>query len=139
MTESTAVLAETSDPSQRKRPFGVNVLVLLGVANLLTLSVILLLDPVIDPEGAIVQDALDALFVLLMAIPSGVGLFGLFFLKPWGWSLAMIVAGVNLAVLIWGALFGTPEYFVMLIQIASVFYLNQREVRLAFGKAPPLQ
>ncbi len=51
-----------------------------------------------------------------------------------GWTLTMLIAGLGLATSVYLWWFqGTRLEFWLLVQIVTVFYLNQRQVRHAFG------
>jgi uncharacterized membrane protein len=52
---------------------------------------------------------------------------------PVGWVLAMLLACLSLALLLALWYLGSPEYIRMVIFAAIAFYLNQREVRIAFA------
>jgi hypothetical protein len=79
-------------------------------------------------------------FVLAQAL--GIGLivasiaFGLGLLsgRRWGWIGAIVISGVSLAVAIGAWWADDPLYPAMLVNVIAVFYLNQRDVRAAFGE-----
>lgn len=50
-----------------------------------------------------------------------------------GWLLAMVITGVSVAVDIAGFLAGTGSELWMLLNVVTVFYLNQRDVRDRVG------
>lgn len=53
-----------------------------------------------------------------------------------GWTITMLIAGLGLATSVYLWWFeGTRLEFWLLVQIVTVFYLNQRQVRHAFGIA----
>ena len=62
---------------------------------------------------------------------------GLVLQKRWAWVLAIITSGVILAVDLGWWFSGDPRYSSMLMNAIAVFYLNQREVRLALRGGPP--
>lgn len=62
---------------------------------------------------------------------------GLVFQKRWAWVLAIITSGVILAVDLGWWFSGDARYSSMLINAIAVFYLNQREVRIALRGTPP--
>ncbi|HEX6868870.1 MAG TPA: hypothetical protein VF119_08685 [Candidatus Limnocylindrales bacterium] len=62
---------------------------------------------------------------------------GLVLQKRWAWVLAIITSGVILAVDLGWWFAGEPRYSSMLMNAIAVFYLNQREVRLALRGGPP--
>jgi len=62
---------------------------------------------------------------------------GLVLQKRWAWVLAIITSGVILAVDLGWWFAGDARYSSMLMNAIAVFYLNQREVRLALRGGPP--
>lgn len=54
-----------------------------------------------------------------------------------GWVIAMLFTCAGLATYLVGWWLGVPEYPRMAIYAAMAFYLNQREVRAAFGGGAP--
>jgi hypothetical protein len=50
-----------------------------------------------------------------------------------GWMLAMVITGVSVAVDIAAFLSGTGSELWMLLNVVTVFYLNQRDVRVRVG------
>jgi hypothetical protein len=55
-----------------------------------------------------------------------------------GWLLAMVITGLFVALDIYGYLTSGANHFWMLLNIVTVFYLNQRDVREAVGAAEPV-
>ncbi len=55
-----------------------------------------------------------------------------------GWLLAMVITGLFVAIDIYGYLSNSANHLWMLLNIITVFYLNQRDVREAVGAAEPL-
>jgi len=56
-----------------------------------------------------------------------------------GWLLAMVITGLFVAIDIYGYLNSSANHLWMLLNIVTVFYLNQRDVREAVGAAEPLE
>ena len=56
-----------------------------------------------------------------------------------GWLLAMVITGLFVAIDIYGYLNGSANHLWMLLNIVTVFYLNQRDVREAVGAAEPVE
>ncbi|HEV8403488.1 MAG TPA: hypothetical protein VGQ31_10685 [Candidatus Limnocylindrales bacterium] len=56
---------------------------------------------------------------------------GLFAWRTWAWVLAIILSGIILAIDLGWWYSGEPRYLSMLLNVIAVFYLNQRDVRLA--------
>jgi hypothetical protein len=84
--------------------------------------------PVETDRGLIVAAALAG-----MLIVSVLAIIGLLQRLEWGWTLAIVTAGISLALNIGWWLAGEPHYLSMLTNAVVVFYLNQRDVREAFG------
>jgi hypothetical protein len=65
---------------------------------------------------------------------------GFLALRRWAWIAAMLMMGVALAHGIWLYRHGQPRYLHMALNVATVFYLNQRSVQEAFERrsAPDL-
>ncbi len=135
-----------SDAGPERRPFGLLVLASLlllkaGVLLAVVLGINLAADnPIrgalqVSPELAKFVAALTlsdvvmgALAVLLVA--SAVGLV---LLRRDGWLLAMVLTGLFVALDIVGFLSNNVTYVWMALNIATVFYLNQADVRAAVG------
>jgi hypothetical protein len=64
-------------------------------------------------------------------IASVLVVIGLVFAKRWAWVLAIITSGVILAIDLGWWFSGDARYASMLLNSIAVFYLNQRDVRLA--------
>ena len=56
-----------------------------------------------------------------------------------GWLLAMVITGLFVAIDIYGYLNSSANHLWMLLNIVTVFYLNQRDVREAVGAAEPIE
>ena len=56
---------------------------------------------------------------------------GLLARRTWAWVLAIILSGVILAIDLGWWYSGDARYLSMLLNVIAVFYLNQRDVRLA--------
>ena len=56
-----------------------------------------------------------------------------------GWLLAMVITGLFVAIDIYGYLNSSANHLWMLLNIVTVFYLNQRDVREAVGAAEPVE
>jgi uncharacterized membrane protein (DUF2068 family) len=64
-----------------------------------------------------------------------VSALGLLAFRRWAWLLAMVTTGIFVAVDIIGFFAGEANYIWMALNIITVFYLNQREVRVSVGAA----
>jgi len=78
---------------------------------------------------------LDAASLAISLIGSAVAI-GLWFLQRWSWAAVMAVLGADMAIDLYGYFNDSPAYISMLLSVVAVFYMNQREVRQAFGYVP---
>ena len=67
-----------------------------------------------------------------MIVATAASIVGLWRARTWGWSLALIMAGLILALDIGWWFAGQPRYPGMFFNMIAVFYLNQRDVRAIF-------
>ena len=88
------------------------------------------------PPGSDVQIVGNALLVGLF-IASVLVVVGLVFRKRWAWVLAIITSGVILAIDLGWWFSGDARYSSMLLNSIAVFYLNQRDVRVALRGGQP--
>jgi uncharacterized membrane protein (DUF2068 family) len=127
------------------------VLVELDLFNLIQLN-LQALDPVLRLERtttllievvrllrlAVIQSVPD--FQLIATIGFVVILFrlvvtyGLWRLRRWAWALFMVQVGVIMVYDLWVYFGGAPPYLSMVTSVVMVFYLNQRDVQLAFSR-----
>ena len=84
--------------------------------------------PVDTSRGLIVAGLLAG-----MLIVSVLAIIGLLQRLEWGWTLAIVTAGVSLALNIGWWVADEEHYVFMAANAIIVFYLNQRDVREAFG------
>jgi hypothetical protein len=134
-----------------KRPLGVTILaVLLLLYGLLmtALSLFVLALGVLDytgnvPSGLlVVLRQLSVIDVLEVAAQVALGVFallsgfGMFWMRPWAWLMAMLLLGCELAIQLGSYFEGHPSYLTLLITALLVFYLNQRPIREAFSIEP---
>ena len=124
---------------QRKRPFGVIVIIVLQIIGILSLAgdiigLPLSQLPAIFPIRWYADDSNVALIIggVILAWQLTLAI-GLWFLKRWAWFLIMIQLGVSMAVCLWAYSQGAQLYVYMLINVIMVFYLNQNDVQHAFG------
>jgi len=136
-------------PGARRRPVPVTILaaiqlvtaLLLGVTAVglavdLTSASAILGDAVGTGEAAGLEAATLAVIVGIMAALELVAAVALLRLSRLGWTLTMLLTGVSLATQIL-TFWSTGEVLTvsMLLSVATVLYLNQRPVRVAFGLA----
>lgn len=62
-----------------------------------------------------------------------VSVIGMLSRRRTGWLLAMVITGLFVAIDIYGYLNSSANHLWMLLNIITVFYLNQRDVREAVG------
>lgn len=130
-----------------KRPRGVIIigcllllqgLVLSAVVAVLVAIIVLALrrqlppDLVISLEGITPLSWASVSANAVVAILSLVGGVALLLVRPWAWTLALLVQGYSLAVDLWGVLQGRTPYLEMLVPIVIIFYLNTRSVTRFF-------
>jgi uncharacterized membrane protein (DUF2068 family) len=129
----------------RRRPFALLILIaLMAVKGILLLLMILgafttsdasvlrslriqsIYDAVHSSNVAVVGLLVIAAVLLMSAV-------GLLLYRRSGWLLAMVTTGIFVAVDIMGFFAGEANYIWMALNIITVFYLNQREVRVSLG------
>lgn len=132
-------------PVAPHRPLGIVVVVVLGLVRLIIeLTALATVDPngflgwiasgSNIPEFATGTTAwyLGTLGILLVIAATVASVVGLWQYRTWGWSLALILAGVILAVDLAWWFAGQPRYPGMFLNMVVVLYLNQRDVRAIF-------
>jgi hypothetical protein len=122
---------------KRRRPFGIYAVILLILVNqlviLLTyLDILPLYVSVLFPVGT--GNRLADAYHIFSAFLAFLMVVGLWRLRHWAWVLTMIIVGVDLAAGLWKYMHATPDYLDMLINVITVFYLNQGEVQAAFER-----
>jgi hypothetical protein len=137
----------------RRRPTPVTILAavqtLIGVANL---GVAIVLFTSGGQESPLVRALLDQSsfkFVDPTLLPFALGTIGLLDLaaaglllqvRRLGWTLAMLLAGFTLTVLVVTyATGGTASTLALLLNVVAVLYLNASQTRAAFGLVPASQ
>jgi hypothetical protein len=73
----------------------------------------------------VIETALIAIIV--------VATIGLYRLRRWAWTLAMLLLGIGLAANLLNYLRDDPAYVLMLVRVIAVILLDQEPVRFAFG------
>ncbi|MGZ3586829.1 MAG: hypothetical protein ACXWQ6_06780 [Candidatus Limnocylindrales bacterium] len=121
------------------RPFGVTVLALIAIFNVVwSLAGVAGFEPAQAGNAVALVGAAPYLLPALIgfAVAALVAAAGLWFLRPWGWPLMMLVAGTSLGfqlVMYWAGDFNPVR---LLIWTVAAFYLNQQEVRAVFQRRP---
>jgi hypothetical protein len=123
--------------SARRRPFGVYAIALLQALNAIThgAGVVLgLEDHLVVSAATIASDAFAALYMVVgIAVAAG-----LLLLKRWAWVATMLwVGGIMAAELVLYFRNDDPNYAVMALSVAQVFYLNLSDVQGAFARRRP--
>jgi hypothetical protein len=152
VTAEPTAEAAAATPLRRRRPFGVTVLaVLQGVRAVLwgLLLFILVSDPAdagptyeflrsrVPLLDLLPEDAAGPLAIGTATIACAATLLSLILLlrlSRSGWTLTMLLTGLSLAaglLIWWGS--GALATSTWILDIATALYLNQREVRRAFG------
>jgi len=133
-------------PAKRRRPFALTILaglmafkaVVLGLVALgLGAGAQFLGETLHVADVAVFAQTSVVLSVVVFAAAAVLGLcaFGLLTLRPSGWRAAMVVTGILVALDIVGFLAGAANHVWMFLNIVTVFYLNQQDVRAVFGAA----
>ena len=78
-------------------------------------------------------------FLLVVAGVLLVSAVGMLSGRRLGWLLAMVITGLSVALDIYGFVTGTANHMWSVLNIVTVFYLNQRDVREAVGAAEPIE
>ena len=136
--------SEIDPRGRRRRPFGLKAIMTLLVLQIIAgLLAILFFVIAMNLPPDIPLDELDDLVLSMpfyvaqqsvLAVLRLVCLFGLWRLKRWAWFLMMLLLTYSMAVDIVAFFRGHPIYIAMLLNVAMVFYLNQREVQELFEK-----
>jgi hypothetical protein len=78
-------------------------------------------------------------FVLAFSALLILSVIGMLSRRRTGWLLAMVITGLFVAIDIYGYLNSSANHLWMVLNIVTVFYLNQRDVREAVGAAEPIE
>ena len=129
-----------SNPTGRKRPFGIYAIIVLLLLNI---SILLLpgvadvmerIGVVVPGASAVVSDQETMILSLALATVNLITVAGLLLLKRWAWVATMVLAGISMAVGLVLYFEDRPLYITMLINVILVLYLNQREVQAIFER-----
>jgi len=131
--------------ADRRRPLGILVVIALSLGRLIIEIVGLV---VLQPSGILAWVAggsnipsfeqgtpvwwIGSAASIAMIAATAASIYGLWRSLTWGWSLALIMAGLILALDIGWWMAGQPRYPGMFLNMVAVFYLNQRDVRAIF-------
>ena len=83
-----------------------------------------------QPTAVIVVNSLIIIVWMLVIV-------GMWRLQRWAWLTVMIFSGVNLTYALFRYFADNPDYISMLINVAVVFYLNERSVQHAYARRKP--
>ncbi len=128
----------------QKRPFGVTAIIVLQLISLASIIGDIMGFPVSQlPNLLPVQWLNNTNYVFIIGIAIAILqlaiIIGLWRLQRWAWFLIMIQLGVSMALGLIAYFSGLQLYSYMLLNVIMVFYLNQRDVQIAFGHKPKLQ
>jgi hypothetical protein len=121
----------------RKRPFGVLVLILLQMVSILGIALDITVVQIGQPSiyfGTVQNPTLLLVFQILYILYLLVVAVGLWQLRRWAWFIIMVQLGLTMALGLWLYFLDTPFYLGMVVSVIMVFYLNQREVQQAFER-----
>ncbi len=147
---SATTAPSTLKPARRRLPFTLYVLaglmlfkavILVAVVGGATLDTLRpLLGLTTGPELAKMFRELPAAGPLVLAFAGLLilSVIGMFSRRRTGWLLAMVITGLFVAIDIYGYLNSSANHLWMVLNIVTVFYLNQRDVREAVGAAEPI-
>ena len=132
-------------PQRRKRPFGLYmILILLTLQGLLGALLAILFGfslavapgEVLDAVGPVLVELVVPFALMLITLVVAIGLWRY---KAWGWYGMMLLLAYWMATDAIGFFTGNPDYVSMVLNVAMVFYLNQREMRDLFEAATRVQ
>jgi hypothetical protein len=116
---------------KRRRPFGVTVIAVVFVANMV--AAVLQTDLLETSLPRFVDDTgyLD-LARLIVSVVGVLLAIGLWRLHPLAWATTMAWAGITMVTSLLAYFRGEPQFISMALSVVAVFYLNSREVQGAF-------
>lgn len=140
-TRDTVTAEELDAATGRRRPFGLYAIITLILVN----AVLIALDVSRSYVSLGLQFGLerptlpglddvefDRLLRLLIAGAWFIVAIGLWALRRWAWTALMIMVGIALGEGLLLYMRGEPRYVIMLFNVLTVFYINQRSVQLLF-------
>jgi len=123
----------------RKRPFGVNAIIVLTALSAVSslVFVALIVAAMYVPAAHVWLEDLEigpwlAVYVFATGVVQIAIVIGLWRLKRWGWFLVMLHTGLGMFLNLWAYFHAQPNYVTMVVLVLIVFYMNQREVQQAF-------
>lgn len=125
--------------ARSKRPFGVYAIIVLLVLRMVTVTLEFELvrnELVLLRLPGLSSDMVNTGIIVVTAVGITAICIGLFLLKRWAWIATMILIGSNLLVAIVSYFSGNQPFAAMLLDVLSVFYLNQQGVQAAFERQP---
>ena len=131
--------------ADRRRPLGILVVIALSLARVIIEIVGLV---ALQPSGFLAWVAsgsnipsfeqgtpiwwIGSAASAVLIAATAASIVGLWRSRTWGWSLALTLAGLILALDIGWWVAGQPRYPGMFFNMVAVFYLNQRDVRAIY-------
>ncbi len=88
-------------------------------------------SPLPQPPPGSDFELIARVLLLGLLVASVLVMVGLLARREWAWVLAIVSSGIILAIDLGWWWSGEPRYGSMLLNSIAVFYLNQRDVRLA--------
>jgi hypothetical protein len=141
-TRNENAAAEGSEgASARRRPFGLYAIITLILVNAVLIALDVSRSYVsLGLEFGLARPTLpglddvevDRLLRLLIAGAWFIVAVGLWALRRWAWTALMIMVGIALGEGLLLYMRGEPRYVIMLFNVLTVFYINQRSVQLLF-------
>ena len=139
---TTIAAGARAQPKRRKRPFGVNAIIVISALTLIY-GILLAVTVSFDLGSAepilsrIVSERWLVVYFITTSLLNVVIIIGLWRMKRWGWFLVMINTGVGMFLNIWAYFYAQPNYFAMAASVLIVLYMNQRDVQQVFIDLPP--
>lgn len=131
-----------AEQPNRKRPFGVQVLIALQTLSILGIGLDISAVQIGQPSlyfGTVENPNLLLGFELLYILYLVLVVIGLWQLRRWAWFLIMVQIGLAMAFDLWLYFLNAPSYLRMVLYVVMVFYLNQRDVQQAFERRSQLR
>jgi hypothetical protein len=142
---SLSAVEQTESPSGSAPSLGVTVIVIGTIVRIIPLVAAFLrptgsvatwladYSPVPDFPAGTPLDVVAKAAMLGILVLSVLSIVGLLQRRTWGWTLAIVTAGIVLALNIGWWASGESRYLSMAVNTIVVFYLSQRDLRAAYG------